>query len=92
MMALDAVHQLHRFALGRDDVEPAAGDHHLLRQAEHVIGDGIAVMVIVEEPAIVVAVAQRSLNFGKIHAWSIVNDKSRKQLNRGFTRMNTDQI
>jgi hypothetical protein len=31
-------------------------------------------MVIVEEPAIVVAVAQRSLNIGEIHACSIVNE------------------
>ena len=67
MMALDAVHQLYRFALGGNDVKPAAGDHHVGRQAEDAIGDGIAVMVIVEEPAFVVAVAQRSLNFGEIH-------------------------
>jgi hypothetical protein len=33
-------------------------------------------MVIVEEPAIVVAVAQRSLNIGEIHACSIVNEST----------------
>ena len=67
-MALDAVHQLHRFAVRRNHVEPAPRDHHLLRQAEYVVGDGIAMMMIVKEPAVVVAVAQRSLNFGEIHA------------------------
>ena len=67
-MALDAVHQLYRFAVGGNDVKPAARDHHFLGQTEYVIGNGIAVMMIVEEPAIVVAVAQRSLNFGEIHA------------------------
>ena len=67
MMALDAVYQLHRLALRRDQIKPAAGDHHGRRQAEHAISDGIAVMVIVEKPAFVAAVAQRSLDFRKIH-------------------------
>src|SRR5664279_6443560 len=46
------------------------------RQAQYAVGNRIAVMVIVEEPAIVVAVAQRSLKIGEIHACSIVNEST----------------
>ena len=67
MMALDAVYQLHRLALSGNQVKPAARDHHARRKAEHAISDGIAMMMIVEEPAFVAAVAERSLNFRKIH-------------------------
>ncbi len=67
MMALDTMYQLHRFAVRRNDVEPAARDQHVGGQAEHAVRDRIAVMMIVEQPALVAAVAQRSLDFGKIH-------------------------
>ncbi len=67
MMALDAVYELHRLAASRNQVEPAARDQHVGRQAEHAVRDRIAMMMIVEEPALVAAVAQRSLDFRKIH-------------------------
>ncbi len=68
MVALDAVHQLHRVALRRNQVEPAPRDHHGLGKTQDVIGNGIAMMMIVEQPRLLPAIAQSSLNFGKVHA------------------------
>ena len=62
MMALDAMHQLHRLAVGGDQVKPAAGGEAVGRQSQHAVGDGVAMMMVVKEPALVMAVAQGSLN------------------------------
>ncbi len=68
MVALDAMHQLHRLAVGGNQIEPATGGETVGRQSQNAVGDGIAMMMVVKEPAFVVAVAQGSLNFGEIHA------------------------
>jgi hypothetical protein len=62
------MHQFDGLALRGDDVKPAAGDHHAGRKAEHAVGNGITMMMIVEQPAFVAAVTERSLDFRKIHA------------------------
>ena len=64
MVALDAMHQLDRFTLGRNQVKPAARGQAVGRQSEHAVGDGIAMVMVVKEPGFVAAVAQGSLNVG----------------------------
>jgi hypothetical protein len=48
----DAVDELARLAGGGDEVEPAAGDEAVFVEAEDAVGDGVAVVVVVEEPAV----------------------------------------
>ena len=54
--------ELAGFAFGGDEVEPAAGDEGVWVEAEDAIGDGVAVVVIIEEPAVEVVFAQGRLN------------------------------
>ncbi len=67
MPSLDFVDQLLRFAFGWNEIKPAAGDHELLRQSQHPVGDGIAMVMIAEEPGVEVAFAKGSLDGGKFH-------------------------
>ncbi len=62
LAGLDAVDELAWFADGGDEVEPAARDEAVLVEAEDAVGDGIAVVVVVEEPAVEVVFAQGGLN------------------------------
>ena len=55
---LDAVHQLARLARGGNEVVPAARDVGLGVEAEDALGDGIAVVVVVKEPAVERGVAK----------------------------------
>ena len=75
MAGFNLVNQFHRLALRRNQIEPAPRDHQSRGQAEHAVGDGIAMMVIVEKPRVDVAFAQRRLDGGKVHGQtSIVNN------------------
>ena len=56
------MHQLARLALGGHKVVPAPRDVRLLVEAQNVLGDRIAVMMIVKQPAIEAGLAQRGLN------------------------------
>src|SRR3974390_2988998 len=91
-MALDAMHQLYRFARRRNDVKPAAGGEAVRGQSHHAVGDGIAAMIVLEEPGFVAAVAQRGLTFREVHANSIVNAKAKPKISHGFARINTDSL
>ena len=62
LAGLDAVDELAGFAFGGDEVEPAAGDEAVFVEAEDAIGDGVAVVVVVEEPAVELVLAERGLN------------------------------
>ena len=62
LAGLDAVDELAGLALGRDEVEPAAGDEGVRVEAEDAVGDGVAVVVVVEEPAVEVLIAKRRLD------------------------------
>jgi hypothetical protein len=64
---LNAMHQFLRFALGGNQVEPAARDEQCFRQAQHAIGNRIAMMMVVEQPCIHVAGLQRGLDFLQFH-------------------------
>ena len=59
---LDAMHQLARLARGGHKVVPAPRDVGLLVQAEDAPGDGVAVMMVVEEPAVEAGLADCRLN------------------------------
>ena len=65
---LDAVHQLARLAGGGNVVIPAAGDVRLGIEAKDALANGIAVMMVVEEPAVVSGVAQGGLNRVQVHS------------------------
>ena len=49
---------LRRSPCGGDEVVPAAGDKAFRVKTEDAVGEGIAVVVVVEEPAIKVGIAQ----------------------------------
>jgi hypothetical protein len=61
------VHELARLALGGNEVVPAAGDVGFFVEAQDVGGDGIAVVMIVKEPAVAAGFEERSLNRLEIH-------------------------
>ena len=65
--ALDTVHQPGGFAFGGDEVVPAAGNVPARFETEYAIGEGIALMVIEEQPAVELLATQLPLNFGEIH-------------------------
>ena len=64
---LDAVDEFERLAIGRDEVIPAARDVRLGIEAKDACGDGIAVMVVVEEPAVERGFAEGCLDGVEIH-------------------------
>ena len=64
---LDAVHQLARLARGGNEVVPTARDVRFFVEREDVRGNGIAVMVIVKEPAVESGVAEGRLDGVEIH-------------------------
>jgi hypothetical protein len=57
------VDELLRLAVGWDEVEPAAGDEGMLVEPKDAVGDRIAVVVVVEEPAVEVLVWSRKGGF-----------------------------
>src|SRR5579863_4373247 len=67
MARFNLVHQLYWLTFRRDQVEPPPGDHQIRRQPQHPVGDGVAVMVIIEKPCVDIPLAQGSLNFRKVH-------------------------
>src|SRR5437879_9995365 len=74
MSGFNLMYEFHRIALRRNQVKPAARNHQFRGQSQHAVGDGIAMMVVIEEPGVGVALAQRGLNGGEIHGQtSIVN-------------------
>src|SRR5438128_11354359 len=77
MSGLDSVDQLDRLSACGDQVEPSPRNHQASRQSKDAIGDGIAVMMIVKQPAVDIALAQGGLNSGKVHEQtSILNNCS----------------
>jgi hypothetical protein len=59
---LDAVYELLRCSVRRDDVKPAPADRRLRGDAQDAIGDRIPVVMIVKEPRIDGLLSQDSLN------------------------------
>ena len=68
---LNAVHELARLAGGGNEVVPAARDVRFWVEREDLRGDGIAMMVIVEEPAVERGFAQSGLDGVEIHTGMI---------------------
>ena len=76
MPRFNLVYQFNRFALRRDQVEPAPRHHQARRQPEHAIRNRIAMMMVVEQPRVDIAFAQRRLYGGQVHGQtSIVNKR-----------------
>src|SRR5580658_402626 len=72
----DLVDEFYRFAFGGNQVKPAPGHHQARGQAEHAVGNGIAMMVVVEQPRVNIAFAQGRLDGGEVHGQtSIVNNE-----------------
>lgn len=67
MTCFDLMDKFLRLTLGRNQIEPTPGYHQALRQSQNAVGNRIAVVVIVKEPGINIALAQRSLNSSKVH-------------------------
>src|SRR5689334_4484564 len=67
MPSFNLVNKFGGLAFGRDDVKPSPRNHNVLRQAKHPVSNGIAMVMIVEKPAVNVALAQSSLYGGKVH-------------------------
>ena len=61
------MHQLARLAHYRHKVIPAARDVRLLVEAEDARGDGIAVMMVVKEPAVNAGLANGRLYCFEVH-------------------------
>ena len=62
------MHQLARLARRGNEVVPAARDVRLLVEAKDASADRIAMMMVVEEPAVVTGVAQSCLNRFQVHS------------------------
>ena len=83
MTGFDSVDELSRFALGGDEIVPATRAHQFFGKAEDAIGDGVAVVVIVEEPGVNVTLAKRVLNGGEVHRyWGILHEELRRPVPR----------
>src|SRR5579872_2959764 len=76
LASINFVDQFDRVAFRRNQIEPAPGHHHACGQTQHAICDGIAVMVVVEEPSVDIALAKGGLNRREVHGQnSIVNNR-----------------
>ncbi len=71
------VDQFDRLAFGGNQVEPAPGHHQARGQTEHAVGDGIAMVVVVEKPRVNVAFAQRRLDGSEVHGQTPIVNKSK---------------
>src|SRR5579875_401397 len=60
--AFDAVNQLPGLASLRDEIKPAPRGHTLIREAQYVRGDRIAMMMVAKEPPVDLAGPQFHLN------------------------------
>src|SRR3979411_2702777 len=78
MSGLNLVDQLNRLALHRDQVKPAPRNHQSSRQAEHPVGYGIAMRMVVKEPAVEGNCAQGSLNGGEVHGQTTIVNNERE--------------
>src|SRR5271168_5360415 len=56
------MHQLSRLSFRRDEVEPAPRSHPIVAKAQNVPGNRVAVMMVVEKPAIDLTGSQLGLN------------------------------
>ena len=75
MSGFDSVNQFEGFALGRDQIEPAPCNHLARGQPKHPVRNGIAMVMIVEEPGVDIPLAERGLYGRKIHGQtSILNN------------------
>ena len=54
-------------AVGGDEIEPAASDVHAGVEAEDAVGEGVAVVMVVEEPGVEAGLAQGGLDGGDVH-------------------------
>src|SRR5882762_2139170 len=89
MAGLNAMHQFHGLALARDNVKPAARHHQVFRQAQNFVSNGIAVMVVIKQPGIEIALMQGKLNGFKVHKrffylttlthWTIVSPRKHEK-------------
>ena len=50
VVRLDSAHQLHRLALGWNQIEPAPGDHQRFRQSKDPVRNRVPMMAIIEKP------------------------------------------
>ncbi|WP_433983681.1 hypothetical protein [Tunturiibacter empetritectus] len=64
----DAMDQLLRLAVRGDEVEPAAGDVGVGVEAEDRVGEGVAVVVVVEEPAVDFIFSEGLLDGGEVES------------------------
>ena len=65
---LDAMHELAGFAGSGDVVIPPSRDVGLGIEAEDSLANGVAVVMIVKEPAVVTGIAERRLNCVQVHS------------------------
>ncbi len=64
---LDAMDELFGLAGGGDEVVPAAGDEGGLVEAQDAVGEGVAVVMVVEEPAVKFIFAECGLDGFEVH-------------------------
>jgi hypothetical protein len=62
------MHQLLRLALRRNEVEPPPRHQQSRAQPKNAISQRVPVMMVIEQPASHLLIAQRSLNRSNIHA------------------------
>ncbi len=58
MSSFNPVDKFYRIALSRNQIKPAARDHQALGQAQNFIGNRIAMMMVVKQPAVKIALLQ----------------------------------
>ncbi len=73
MARFHAMIQLERLALRGNQVIPATRYVQIRRKTEYAVSDGIAAMVVIEEPRIDFALAQRGLNRRQIHSTIVLD-------------------
>ena len=92
MSGLDLVDEFEGLALGRDEVVPAAGDHEILGQTEHSVGDRIAMVMVVKKPRVDVALAQSVLNGLEIHRQGIILHEGERAASRPVESITTTAV
>ncbi len=67
MSRFNLVNKFGRLAISRDQIEPTARHHEAGGQSENAVCDGIAMVMVVEEPGVDVALTQGLLDGFEVH-------------------------
>lgn len=76
----------------RNHVVPAARNMRMRIESENALRNGVAVMMIVKKPCVQLQIAERGLNFGKVHCHAKCIENLKQKSQEQFPLGNKTQV